>query len=425
MKLAATIEPERAADAQWDAVVVGAGPAGSIAARQLALLGLRTLLVERKAFPRNKVCGACINGRAVAALRMLGLDGVLDRLAPKPLQRFHVRCGALRGEISLPAGVAVSRAAFDTELAAAAIAAGAEFLPETAATLIDDVPPQPGRQVQLVQQGQNVATVAARVVLLADGLGNPSLPQDHKLRGRVAPHSRIGVGGIVENCPPGFEDGTIYMAVGKVGYVGLVRVEAGRLNVAAALDPTALGRHERPAAAIASLLESSGFPGVASIESTAWTGTVPLTRSSPNPAGHRVLMLGDAAGYVEPFTGEGIACALTSGAVAATLVARNITAWNGDVERQWSQQHRELFDKRQRWCRRLARLLWHPWAVRGMLRALSIAPWLARPIVSRLNEPPEGLNCCDATQRSFAEPLARSYSRHCHTPVNESSEFSR
>ena len=55
MKLAATIEPERAADAQWDAVVVGAGPAGSIAARQLALLGLRTLLVERKAFPRNKV----------------------------------------------------------------------------------------------------------------------------------------------------------------------------------------------------------------------------------------------------------------------------------------------------------------------------------------------------------------------------------
>ena len=417
MKLAATIDPNTAAARPWDAIVVGAGPAGSVAARQLSLSGMRTLLVERKAFPRNKVCGACINGRAVAALHLLGMDGVLDRLAPIPLTRFHVRCGSRRGELSLPAGVAVSRATFDTELAAAAIAEGAEFLPETSATLIDDASTQSGREVQLTQQGRVVATIAARVVLLADGLGNPSLPHDHELRGHVAPHSRIGVGGVVEHCPPEFENGVIYMAVGKMGYVGLVRVEEGRLNIAAALDPSALGRGERPAAAIASLLASSGFSGVASIESTGWTGTVPLTRSSPNPAGRRVLMLGDAAGYVEPFTGEGIACALTSGAVAATLVARNISAWNEDVERQWALQHRQLFDHRQRWCRRLARLLWHPWAVRGVLRGLSIAPWLARPIVSRLNQTPEGLNDCNT--------MHRSHIKQSHAPVNELPEFSQ
>ncbi|MBT6158072.1 MAG: NAD(P)/FAD-dependent oxidoreductase [Planctomycetaceae bacterium] len=417
MKLAATIDANTAAAKPWDAIVVGAGPAGSIAARQLSLSGLRTLLVERKAFPRNKVCGACINGRAVAALHLLGLDGVLDRLSPIPLTRFHVRCGSGRGEILLPAGVAVSRAVFDTELAAAAIAAGAEFLPETSATLLGDAPTQPVRAVQLLQQEKDVTTIVARVVLLADGLSNSSLPQDHELRGHVAPHSRIGVGGVVEHCPPGFENGTIYMAVGKVGYVGLVRVEAGRLNVAAALDPVALGRDERPATAIASLLASSRFPGVASIESTAWTGTVPLTRSSPNPAGRRVLMLGDAAGYVEPFTGEGIASALTNGTAAATLVARNISAWNEDVERQWVLQHRQLFDDRQRWCRRLARLLWHPWAVRGVLRGLSIAPWLARPIVNRLNQTPAGISNCDATDRSDI--------RHNLIPVNEAPEFSQ
>ena len=128
-------------------------------------------------------------------------------------------------------------------------------------------------------------------------------------------------------------------------------------------------------------------------------------------------MLGDAAGYVEPFTGEGIASALTSGAAAATHVARNVSTWNEDVERQWALQHRELFVDRQRWCRRLARLLWHPWAVRGLLRGLSIAPWLARPIVSRLNQIPEGLNNCDATHRSHIE--------NSHTPVNELPEFSR
>ncbi|HEY2155642.1 MAG TPA: FAD-dependent monooxygenase, partial [Isosphaeraceae bacterium] len=58
---------------EWDALVVGAGPAGSIAARELARFGARTLLVERAAFPRWKVCGACLNGHALASIREAGL----------------------------------------------------------------------------------------------------------------------------------------------------------------------------------------------------------------------------------------------------------------------------------------------------------------------------------------------------------------
>src|SRR5262249_17510298 len=53
----------------WDVLVIGAGPAGALAARQLALAGARVLLVERKTFPRWKVCGACVNEQALSILR--------------------------------------------------------------------------------------------------------------------------------------------------------------------------------------------------------------------------------------------------------------------------------------------------------------------------------------------------------------------
>lgn len=386
--LAATITQEQAVRTRWDAIVVGAGPAGSSAGLQLARLGRRTLIVERKSFPRDKVCGACMNGRAIATLRMLGLERKVSQLGAIPLERFEVRCGAKRGEVPLPAGVALSRTAFDALLVREAIAAGAEFLPQTSATLIEETPASPQRAVQLVRQNQSACHASAGVILLADGLGNPSLPSQHPLHAHVKPHSRIGLGGTVSSCSPTFESGTIYMAVGTGGYVGLTRVEAGRLNIAAALNPAMLSRDCPPSAAVTSILNRAGYSDIESNETIDWTGTAPLTRHCRAPAGHRVLLLGDAAGYVEPFTGEGIACALTSGVAAANLVAQNLAAWNGDVEQEWCRQHRELFDNRQRWCRSLARLLWHPWAVRGLLSGLAIAPWLARPIVRRINESP-------------------------------------
>jgi flavin-dependent dehydrogenase len=403
MTVTATIEPGRLADDCWDAVVVGAGPAGAIAARQLSQSRFRTLLVDRKAFPRSKVCGACLNRRAVTTLELLELDGILDQLRALPLGRFCVRSGGRRVDISLPGGVAVTRAAFDTELVRAAIEAGAEFLPETSASLGDDVCEQGGdlhkhalRHIRLAQHGQIVGTVVARVVLLADGLGNPSLQPHDELRSRVDPKSRIGLGAIVNNCPAAFPAGTIHMAVAKQGYVGLVRVEDGNLNVAAAIDPEFVRLCRQPAVAIDTILNSAGFPAVESLESADWSGTVPLTRQTSRPAGKRVLLIGDAAGYVEPFTGEGISCALSSGVAAASLVSQRLATWDTSAEQQWLRLNRRLIRDRQRWCRRLAWLLRHPVAVRGLLSAMSRCPWLARPIVESLNEPPGRYSTADS-----------------------------
>ena len=88
----------------WDAVVIGAGPAGALAARQLALGGARVLLVEKARFPRWKICGACLNGHALDALGAAGLGSLVDRLGAVGLREFRVGIGGGMIPIALPVG---------------------------------------------------------------------------------------------------------------------------------------------------------------------------------------------------------------------------------------------------------------------------------------------------------------------------------
>ena len=133
MRIAASIEAAEARERCWDALVIGAGPAGALAARQLAAVGLRTLLVDRKTFPRSKVCGGC--PRAVATLQAAGLNGLLSAHGAAPIERFVLRSEGREVSLQLSGGAALSREVFDAALVRAAIAAGAHFLPETRATV--------------------------------------------------------------------------------------------------------------------------------------------------------------------------------------------------------------------------------------------------------------------------------------------------
>ena len=76
--------------------MIGAGPTGALAARQLALRGLRTLLVDRSSFPREKVCGGCISGFGRRILEDVGLAQLLDPSVAAPLDRFELAAGGRR-----------------------------------------------------------------------------------------------------------------------------------------------------------------------------------------------------------------------------------------------------------------------------------------------------------------------------------------
>jgi flavin-dependent dehydrogenase len=397
-RIDATISPREAGGISWQAVVVGAGPAGAATAIRLAASGLRTLLVERHHFPRDKVCGCCLSSRAL---------GELERLGPSALPEAAVPLGAVRlahrgrsARLPLPAGRVVSRSALDTALVRQAIAAGAHWLPGARVTAIDDGLERPGAVATLFLQHEAATSaepqpIAAELVVLAAGLVDHVRVRGPEPSGRAATHriargSRIGVGGIVLDATCGLPAGELVMAVGRHGYCGVVRLEDGRIDVAAAIDRAALATHADPARAIAAILaETTGLPDGHLPESTviqaaAFHVTPALTRSAPLVAGGsgRILRIGDAAGYVEPFTGEGIGWALSSGRILADAILAPTGILPPIVaSARYRAAHRREFGPVHARCRFVAAILRRPAVVAAAVASANALPWAARCIV--------------------------------------------
>lgn len=350
----------------WDALVIGAGPAGSVTARELARRGRRVLLVDKATFPRTKVCGCCLNGAAVKTLERIGLGHVLEGAVQ--LNRVNIAAGSRSANVRLMRGVALSRDVFDTRLIESAVQAGVEFRPNTMIPLSRDLT---GSEFE------------AGVVIVASGLtGGDAIPE---------PGSRIG-GGVVLPASASdrfFTPGTIYMATGRNGYVGLVRVEDDRLDIAAAFDPAFVKSSGGLGPAAETILQETDWPVPSGLATAAWKGTPALTRRPTRLAGHKYFVVGDAAGYVEPFTGEGMAWAVMSAAALAPIAAQE---WHPGLIREWEATHRRIVARRQHLCRVVSRVLRSPMLTGLAVRALEVMPMLARPVVLRLNRPDTPLN---------------------------------
>lgn len=368
----------------WDAIVLGAGPAGALAARELAIGGARVLLVDRKSFPRRKVCGGCLNKTALGVLDSMGLGSLPTRLGGIEIESLELAFARRSTRLVLPGGIALSRPLLDDALAKTAIAEGAEFLSGTQGLVSAS---WPERRDVVLAQGNDKVTAAARVVLVATGLGDARCASEPIAHNHVAARSRFGAGCTVESFPSFYRQKVIFMAVGQGGYVGLVRVENGSLNVAAALDKDFVKGCGGPGAAAAGILSGAGFPPVSELVTASWQGTVALTRQTRPLAAERVFLLGDATGYVEPFTGEGMAWALMSGRAVGPLARRGIECWNSALPQEWAQIHNRLIARRQRLCRGLTTVLRHPWLTHASLEVLRRFPGLGGLLIERLNFP--------------------------------------
>lgn len=382
--IAPTISAAAARDCVWDVIVVGSGPAGAVAALGIARRGLRVLLVDRSDFPRHKLCGACLNRDAISGLDGLGLTQDFQKLDGVPLNEFRLRTAGRMLSLQLPAGVAVTRRRLDAMLITAAIAAGADFLPGTS---LEIAAAEPEDEVRLLRTtGPSPGSpLQARLVVLASGLGADRRTNDSALAVIPEPGSRIGAGTTTSRFPDAYTTGTIFMAVGRSGYVGLTRTEGHNLNIAAALDHTAV-RNDSPRGVCEQILNESGFPVTDEMLSGDWRGTTGLSRHRKRPASTRVFVVGDAAGYVEPFTGEGMAWAIRGGRAVVPFVEEAVAAWRPEMVEQWTRTSQELIGRRQRWCRMLSQLLRHPVMVRGVVRMVAAMPWLGQAVVRRINQ---------------------------------------
>ncbi|MEK6249011.1 MAG: FAD-dependent monooxygenase [Planctomycetales bacterium] len=387
MNCKATISLESAAATAWDVVVVGAGPGGSLAARELARRDLRVLLVDKATFPRFKVCGGCLNRRSMALLESVGLGQLPGQLGGRPIEGIDLFAGSRSARIRLAGGVSISREQFDAALVTEAIVSGASFLP--AVRVVDTTCLGETRNVQC-QSHARKENLSARVVIASHGLnaiGDPTA-----WRGETAAGSRIGAGVIACQQSDTFPSEKITMMCGQHGYVGAVRLEDARVGLAAALDPVAVKRTGGLGNAVAAIVAETTYPDLPWLADLPWVGTPLLTRSPGHVAAERIFFIGDAAGYVEPFTGEGIAWALSTGREIVPIVQQATKCWQQELPALWTRTHRQIIRRRQWLIRTVASVLRRSSLTKLMVAALAISPIPATPITSWLDRLPPASN---------------------------------
>ncbi|MEM6334487.1 MAG: FAD-dependent oxidoreductase [Planctomycetota bacterium] len=388
---------------RYDAIVIGAGPAGCAAALRLARQGHAVALVDRARFPRAKVCGGCLGGVALAELDALGLAETVQAIAD-PIHAMQLRCAGRAYRWPVPAMAAVRRDTFDAALAAAAECAGARWSDQTTAAILDPGNDARPALVELRHANHPPRTVEARAVVLADGLAGtaepinrsaPATPNAPDPRWSVAPRARIGYGTVsyaplnTPSQPPAVEPHTIAMSVGPAGYVGLAAARDGATLMAAALDPAAIRAAASPTQAVLDTLAVAAPPPIAAAQSalaerSTWRGTPTLSRHRRRLAWGRCIAIGDAARYSEPFTGEGMAWALTAARLAADPLDRAIRTNTPAALRDWPDLHRR-HARRRLAAAVLRRAVRHPAALAAALRATAGAGPIARSVIQRIH----------------------------------------
>lgn len=364
-----------------DVAIVGAGPAGSALALRLARTGHDVLILERARFPRDKPCGDCVNPGAVEELGRLGLAETLAaELRPVPLRGWRVEApggGSFRAEFSVPGGRpvcgwAIRRRDLDAALLRAAVEAGARV--KFGCRVFDLV--RRGNRVTGVRfrAGSRVDGLDARVVVGADGLRSV-VRRRLELQTRPARLRKLALVAHLRQDGHGNGFGELRVRDGFCcGYAPLARGANLSLVVPAA-EASRIGGDRGAYLRVA----LSRFPEVRTRALRVGLEGEPLVTGPfdcpvRRPHAPGVLLVGDAAGYYDPFTGQGIYRALRSAALAAEAVSVMLGA--RDAAREAA--------GRADYGRRLARMIRPGRAVQRVIEAVNARPRLMSWFVDAL-----------------------------------------
>ncbi len=328
---------------------MGGGPAGASCAAFCAAAGVRTLVLERAVFPRDKVCGDCLNPDCWPTLARLGIEDAVRALPHAALRA--VEFAGLRGDsIRLPlpdharGEIAVKRSLLDALLLQNAGVRGADV--------------RQGRAVSRVRRaGDSFAVGTAddapdlttRFLVAADGRNSLTARLTGLLDDRRRPATdRVGLQTHVR-CPAGFGP-RVQMRWFARGYGGLCPVGGGELNVSLAGPPGTLDQLKTWARGEFGLASDHPWRTIAPLD------RAPAPRAAVAQGSGGVFLVGDTARVVEPFTGEGIYYALRSGELAAQEI---VAAVRGKLSTEqatvrYRKTHAAMYHGRL-WVNRLAR----------------------------------------------------------------------
>jgi flavin-dependent dehydrogenase len=380
-----------------EVVVVGAGPAGSATASFLARKGIDVLLVDRQEFPRAKPCGDCLSPEAARVLDRLGV--LNDVLAARPArlagwrivapdgsafeQRFDSVCD---GDPRVATAIAIERSSLDAILLDHARRAGARFLAPVRVTALSS--PAAGRRtLHAVGHTQ----IPARLVIGADGLrsviarriGKVRLPRRRKLS--LTAHL-VGVRGISDfgemHSGNGFCAGVAPVTTGDPPTCNVTLVaDSDRFGRVAARDPLRF---------FSSMLEQlpelrGRFRHARFVDrAQALLASGPFDRPTHPIVADGVALVGDAAGYFDPFTGQGICQALAGAELLAAVAhtALQTDTVSADRLRVYAARHTALVAPTHLLQRLIDEVLRRPRLAAFAIRRLAQRPDVARALLA-------------------------------------------
>jgi geranylgeranyl reductase family protein len=372
-----------------DALVVGAGPAGCVAALRLARAGLRVRLLDRASFPRHKLCGDTLNPGALALLDRLGAS---TRIRGEALRTTGMRVtgpGGASVEADYPDGLyglALSRHALDAHLVDEAVSAGVTFEPGVLVQepcMSDDGSAVTGVRIA---SGRESHVIPSRIVIAADGRAS-RLASGLRLA-RFAPSpKRWAYGAYFENVTGVTTRGEMHIR--PDGYIGIAPLPGGLTNVcvvkAQGTDVARREAHHQPVSFGRLLGEWLAGDAVLrprferAIRVSDVMALGPLAVDARGAGAPGLLLAGDAAGFVDPMTGDGMRFALRGGELAADAALRELDT--GEPAHAWLARVR-------------AREFAGKWRINRALRALVGSPRaldLAAVVARRWGAPVEYL----------------------------------
>ncbi|MET0800059.1 MAG: geranylgeranyl reductase family protein [Actinomycetota bacterium] len=393
---------------QTDVLVVGGGPGGAAAAYHLARHGLDVTVVDRSTFPREKVCGDGLTPRSVAALVRMGID--TDDPGFQRVQGLRVYSRYATIELPWPElsswpdyGLVMPRARFDHLLIERAQKAGARLLERTEAVepLLDgvwvtgaSVRPAGDREAEPTQ-------IVARFTIAADGAASRFATPAGVRRDDSRP---LGIAArryyrVPYHPGPWFEswldlwEGDLLLP----GYGWLFPMVGGRINLGAGLLNTFKDFKQISAQrlfdAFATMLPEDWGIGEEAAEGRVLSGPLPMGLNRVPEVVPGMLLIGDAAGAVNPFNGEGIAYAMETAEVASELVHEALVRDRPGIAMMYPTVLRERYGEYFSIGRGFAKLIGRP-AIMGratkyMLPNRRVMSFAMR-VMANLTDGPEG-----------------------------------
>ena len=379
-----------------DVIVIGGGPAGCSAAIGLSRLGYNVVLCDQAKFPRDKVCGEFISPAADPILDRLGILSRIETLNPKRLKgvsissfegkEFSIDYPFQPGLAERPTSLSVSRYELDSLFVEEAKRAGVEVREQYKVTefLFED-----DCVIGIRGWDGNKTSFSIHAPLVIDAGGRNALSlKKFQLKEEPVGGVKIAMAAHWEGAL--IADDYCYMHVSDPGYTGISNVGSDRANVVLVVDRDSMNGENPDKFYLDTVMKNSQrykilrnakcLESVRTVESLAFS-----VKSLPCGG---LLMVGDAMGFIDPFTGEGIYLSLRSSEIAVEVAVKALETFNfsRDALNIYEVRRKKEFDKKFLLSRILQKLICNQFFCNQVVRALKGDRGLAETLVGVIGD---------------------------------------